>query len=91
MRMQRVPGHSIDSLATPRDDDGNPVPPVRVGRFRKAIGRGKCSCGLLSPVLDSGPDRQEWHRGHKLDVLTEAVLGVPLPSLASLEDAANTA
>jgi hypothetical protein len=71
-RMQRVPGHTLDSKAIARDDQGKPLPPT--GRNRKAVGRAQCSCGLLSPELPSGPDRAEWHREHKLDVLTQLVL-----------------
>jgi hypothetical protein len=69
--MQRVPGHTLDSKAIARDDQGLPLPPS--GRNRKAVGRAQCSCGLLSPELPSGPDRAEWHRAHKLDVLTQTV------------------
>lgn len=30
-------------------------------------GRGLCSCGEMSEVLDSGAQRKTWHRGHKLE------------------------
>jgi len=31
-------------------------------------GRGKCSCGALSPVLPSKTKRKQWHRDHKADL-----------------------
>jgi hypothetical protein len=29
------------------------------------IGKAMCSCGVSSPVLDSGSKRKQWHREHK--------------------------
>jgi hypothetical protein len=75
-RLQRVLGHTLDANAGAHDEHGQPLPPV--GRNGKAIGRAKCSCGELSPDLESGPARTAWHRDHKLDVLAERIMtGAP--------------
>lgn len=32
------------------------------------VGRGLCSCGVLSPVCASAAERKRWHRSHKAEV-----------------------
>jgi hypothetical protein len=73
-RMQRVPGHALDPQALARDEDGNPIPMWKQPIRGRAAGRARCSCGEMSPVLDNGPARREWHQEHKLDVLVQLVL-----------------
>lgn len=35
---------------------------------RSGTGRGKCSCGIMSPLLPSNAARQRWHRQHKQEM-----------------------
>lgn len=52
---------------------------VKAGRWSHRIhyrgtggtGRGKCSCGMVSEVLDSGTKRKAWHREHKNTIRAE--------------------
>jgi len=39
------------------------------------VGRGVCSCGSASPVLDSGTKRKQWHREHKAEIRREQAAG----------------
>lgn len=38
---------------------------VLEGRASGEVGKAKCSCGTLSPVLQSDHERKRWHRDHK--------------------------
>lgn len=51
-------GHSLVWEGAAHDDDGRRVDWLRVGRA-------KCSCRKLSPVLPSKSARQRWHKEHK--------------------------
>lgn len=58
-----VPGHTLLGAGTPCDNGGQPISGTTAGR-----GRGRCSCGELSPELGSGGSRRRWHREHKAEV-----------------------
>lgn len=66
--MSRLPGHELISEGAPFDAKGRPEFPSRSGYGTGGKGRGKCSCGALSDVLDSGTKRKAWHRGHKENI-----------------------
>lgn len=66
--MSRLAGHELISEGAPYDAKGRPAYPVRSGYSTGGTGRGKCSCGALSDVLDSGAKRKGWHRGHKDEI-----------------------
>lgn len=66
--MSRLAGHELTSEGAPHDAKGRPAYPVRYGYGTGGTGRGKCSCGALSGVLDSGTKRKAWHRGHKDEI-----------------------
>jgi hypothetical protein len=58
-----VKGHTLrfEGMAL-YDDDGSGI----YGWSR--TGRGECSCGERSPVLESNAARKRWHREHKAEV-----------------------
>lgn len=56
-----VSGHTLRYEGAPFDDEGRRATAFSTG----GRGRAKCSCGELSPVLDSGYQRKRWHREHK--------------------------
>ena len=63
--MSRVPGHELIREGAPFEANGRSSYPARWGSGTGGTGRGKCSCGALSEVLDSGAARKNWHRRHK--------------------------
>lgn len=62
----RVTGHTLRSEGAAYDDHGRRINPATIDPYSGA-GRGKCSCGALSDVLDSGAARKRWHRQHKAE------------------------
>lgn len=66
--MSRLAGHELISEGAPFDIKGHPAFPARSSYGTGGTGRGKCSCGALSDVLDSGTKRKVWHRGHKEEI-----------------------
>jgi len=52
-------GHGLVSEGKAYDDSGDYLGPA--ARW----GRGRCSCGDVSPWLRSTAARQRWHREHK--------------------------
>lgn len=56
-----VSGHTLRYEGQPFDGNGKKLHGVREGR-------GKCSCGALSDVLDSNNKRKRWHAEHKAEV-----------------------
>lgn len=64
---QVVPGHSLVREGAPHRDDGRPNNEA-YSHGTGGTGCGKCTCGALSPVLNSGTKRKAWHRQHKADV-----------------------
>lgn len=50
--------------------EGKPYDADRCPLLHRRHGAALCSCGELSEVLSSDRARQEWHRAHKLRVLT---------------------
>ena len=60
-------GHHLLHEGAAHDDDGHRY---SYGGYSgtSGTGRGKCSCGVLSPILQSGYQRRAWHRGHKEDI-----------------------
>ena len=63
-------GHELYSEGAPFDALGRPVNVWQGGTG--GIGRGKCSCGEMSDVLNSGNKRKQWHREHKDTIRAEA-------------------
>jgi hypothetical protein len=62
----RVRGHGLISEGAPYDADGQRIWVHGLGHG--GAGRGKCSCGALSPGLSSQPQRRQWHDQHKRDI-----------------------
>lgn len=64
--------HTLWYEGAPHGDDG-----VRIitgnGRYLgvAGVGRARCSCGELSPVLPSAYQRKAWHRAHKADAAND--------------------
>lgn len=65
---KRVSGHTLRSEGRAFTSEGK-LPP-----YRTYLGHGKCSCGALSPELNSDGQRKAWHREHKAEV-TSRVTG----------------
>lgn len=42
---------------------------------RMQTGRGRCSCGARSPLLNTDASRKRWHREHKEEVLQDQPAG----------------
>lgn len=69
--MSRVKGHTLAF-------EGAPHAVNESGQVRRVwthwtggvggFGRGYCSCGALSDLLDSAAKRRQWHREHKAEV-----------------------
>lgn len=59
---------------------------VRTGNYYSRLlmastggrGVGKCSCGAVSEMLDSGNKRKQWHRGHKTAIQALASTEIPI-------------
>lgn len=68
----RLTGHELANEGSPHDAHGR-----RTDSFRSTAGegRGKCSCGTLSPFLPSATQRKAWHRTHK-----DEIRGMPDPT-----------
>ena len=65
MIANRLAGHTLRSEGAPFASSG----PVVTYRVRSTwIGKGMCSCGAMSDVLDSNAKRKKWHRDHKDDI-----------------------
>lgn len=67
--MSRLAGHELQSEGAPYDSNGKLTNILYGGT--SGVGRGKCSCGALSPDLDSGNQRKAWHRDHKDQIRKE--------------------
>lgn len=65
----RVPGHELFYEGAAHDADGKRILVIWGGTG--GTGRGKCSCGALSPELTSGTQRKAWHRDHKDQIRKE--------------------
>jgi hypothetical protein len=59
----RVTGHTLRFEGAAYDDHGRRI----TGGTTAGTGRGRCSCGTLSEVLDSANQRRAWHRQHKAE------------------------
>lgn len=69
MKSNRLSGHTLYKEGWPCDSQGQPL------RIKwEGIGKAKCSCGELSPVLDSDRQRRQWHRDHKNQIRGDQVL-----------------
>lgn len=70
MRPNLLAGHTLLWEGAAHDDGGQKV---RSGYYstKGGQGRGKCSCGDLSEVLDSANQRKQWHRDHKARIRAE--------------------
>ncbi len=81
--MKRVRGHALTSEGTPRLRDttcpecagrpegltwGNDLAPTLARQSGRNDGHARCTCGVLSPHLESQGARQRWHRAHKAEV-----------------------
>lgn len=69
MSGERVPGHTLRF-------EGAPHVVTETGQVERVwnswggiggYGRGLCSCGEMSDLLDSAHQRKAWHRKHKAD------------------------
>lgn len=66
----RVAGHTLRNEGAPFVVDET----QRVVRVHNSwggiggFGRGLCSCGAMSDLLDSAHQRKKWHRAHKGEV-----------------------
>ena len=70
--MKRLAGHSLQNEgAAFVVNEERRVVRAWPGRGISGRGRGLCSCGALSEMLDSGYARRNWHREHKAEVLAE--------------------
>lgn len=58
----RVPGHTLRYEGQPFGPDGRKT-------MYSVVGSGKCSCGELSPPLESNNARKRWHAEHKAAVI----------------------
>jgi hypothetical protein len=65
----RLAGHELFYEGAAHDAQGKRVLVIRGGTG--GTGRGKCSCGVLSPELTSGTKRKAWHRSHKDQIRKE--------------------
>lgn len=73
MTTQRVTGHTLRNGGAPHvvSETGQTV---RVWNGYGGVGgygRGLCSCGALSDLLDSAHQRKKWHREHKAEALAK--------------------
>lgn len=63
-----VPGHTLAYEGAAHNEHGHVIVGYTGYIHRGGKGRGKCSCGEMSEVLDSGKQRQQWHRDHKAQI-----------------------
>lgn len=75
MTTERVPGHTLVSegaafMCGAACCHGRRGQSYYYGGVSRA-GHGLCSCGALSPYVDSGAARKRWHRSHKDDVVQD--------------------
>ncbi len=63
---QIIPGHKLIAKGAPHGSNGKPT---KLHSPRVHVGRAKCECGVLSPILGSWADRRDWHQAHKYEVL----------------------
>jgi hypothetical protein len=66
----RMPGHELVAEGAPHDPKGRRVSTIYGGV--SGAGCAKCSCGELSPGLDSANKRKLWHRAHKEELRKES-------------------
>jgi hypothetical protein len=69
--MSRLSGHELIGEGAAYDAKGK----YRVQEIwggTAGTGKGKCSCGALSPELTSGTKRKAWHRAHKDELRKDA-------------------
>lgn len=62
----RLSGHELYHEGAAYDDRGKHRLSLQGGTGGE--GKGKCSCGALSPKLTSGTQRKAWHRAHKTEI-----------------------
>jgi hypothetical protein len=71
-----VTGHGLQAEGAAFDTAGNRIAYNTVA----GVGYGQCSCGERSDtMLDSGAARKQWHRDHKLAVVSETPADEPAP------------
>ena len=68
--MSRIKGHTLRFEGAPHvvAEDGRVVRVYGSYGGVSGFGRGLCSCGALSDLLDSAHQRKKWHREHKAEV-----------------------
>jgi hypothetical protein len=64
MSMSEGSDHALWYEGAPFDDQGNRS--YAWAWSVSGVGRAKCHCGMLSPVLPSARQRKAWHRAHKI-------------------------
>lgn len=64
----RVEGHHLVAAGAPFTAAGTRTSRPGYWTGVGGPGRAKCSCGLLSDVLDGPAQRRQWHRDHKDDL-----------------------
>lgn len=63
----RVSGHTLRFEGRAYTDEGKVIDPWSSDAPWR--GRGMCSCGTMSDVLNTRAERKRWHREHKAEVL----------------------
>lgn len=71
--MARLSGHELYNEGAAFDDRGKHRISLHGGTGGE--GKGKCSCGALSPKLTSGTQRKAWHRAHKAEIQAATNVG----------------
>ena len=78
MKANRLTGHVLQAEGAPfqvvvRTETGKPIV-ERVGSWitTSGTGRGYCSCGATSDVVDTTTKRRQWHRDHKTQIREES-------------------
>ena len=70
---ERVRGHSLVNEGAPfAFNESGGINRVGTGVGIGGYGRGLCSCGAHSELLDSAYQRKQWHRAHKEEMRNPA-------------------
>ena len=61
----QIRGHGLKAEGKPYADNGEGG---WMHLYQQHVGRGLCSCGATSEVLESDAARKRWHKDHKAEV-----------------------
>jgi hypothetical protein len=71
--MVRITGHTLAFEGAAHRWNGRRYERITLHRWSvSGRGRALCSCGEVSPILETGNARKDWHRGHKLKIANVA-------------------